>query len=42
MYPSGRSPRSSCVNAGILQKTGDGLIIFPYDAIRVDIMLRAA
>ena len=30
------------LNAGILQKTGDGLIIFPYDAIRVDIMLHAA
>ena len=30
------------LNAGILQKTEDGLIIFPYDAIRVDVMLRAA
>lgn len=30
------------LNAGILQKTEDGLIIFPYDAIRVDIMLHAA
>jgi predicted transcriptional regulator len=30
------------LNAGILQKTGDGLIIFPYDAIRVDIMLHTA
>jgi predicted transcriptional regulator len=30
------------LNAGILQKTGDGLIIFPYDVIRVDIMLHAA
>jgi predicted transcriptional regulator len=30
------------LDAGILQKTGDGLIIFPYDAIRVDIMLHAA
>jgi predicted transcriptional regulator len=30
------------LNAGILQKTGDGLIVFPYDAIRVDIMLHAA
>jgi predicted transcriptional regulator len=30
------------LNAGILQKTNDGLIIFPFDAIRVDIMLHAA
>jgi predicted transcriptional regulator len=30
------------LKAGILQKTGDGLIIFPFDAIRVDIMLHAA
>jgi predicted transcriptional regulator len=30
------------LNAGILQKTDDGLIIFPYDAIRVDVMLHAA
>ena len=30
------------LNAGILQKTDDGLIIFPFDAVRVDIMLRAA
>jgi predicted transcriptional regulator len=30
------------LNAGILQKTADGLIIFPFEAIRVDIMLRAA
>jgi predicted transcriptional regulator len=30
------------LNASILQKTEDGLIIFPYDAIRVDIMLHAA
>jgi predicted transcriptional regulator len=30
------------LNAGILQKTEDGLIIFPYDAVRVDIMLHAA
>src|ERR1035438_6442226 len=27
------------LNAGILQKTDDGLIIFPFDAVRVDIML---
>jgi predicted transcriptional regulator len=30
------------LNAGILQKTEDGLIIFPFDAVRVNIMLRAA
>jgi len=30
------------LNAGILQKTADGLIIFPYDAVRVDVMLHAA
>jgi predicted transcriptional regulator len=30
------------LNAGILQKTDDGMIIFPYDAIRVDVMLHAA
>src|SRR6516165_11699434 len=30
------------LNAGVLQKTGDGLIVFPFDAIRVDVMVRAA
>ena len=30
------------LNAGILHKTGRGLIVFPFDAIRVDVMLRAA
>jgi len=30
------------LTTGILQKTEDGLVVFPYDAIRVDIMLRAA
>lgn len=30
------------LNAGILQKTAAGLIVFPYEAIRVDVMLRAA
>lgn len=29
------------LNAGILRKTDDG-IVFPFDAIRVDVMLRAA
>ena len=28
--------------AGILQKTADGKIVFPFDAIRVDMLLRAA
>jgi predicted transcriptional regulator len=30
------------LNAGILHKTGNGRIVFPFDAIRVDVMLRAA
>ena len=30
------------LNAGVLQKTVAGLVIFPFDAIRVDVMLRAA
>jgi predicted transcriptional regulator len=30
------------LNAGVLRKTEDGLIVFPYDAIRVDVILRAA
>lgn len=30
------------LNAGVLQKTDDGLVIFPFDAIRVDVMLHAA
>jgi predicted transcriptional regulator len=30
------------LNAGILQKIEDGLVVFPFDAIRVDVMLRAA
>jgi predicted transcriptional regulator len=30
------------LTAGVLQKTSEGLIIFPFDAIRVDVMLRAA
>jgi predicted transcriptional regulator len=30
------------LNAGVLRKTAEGLIIFPFDAIRVDMMLRAA
>ena len=30
------------LGAGILQKTEAGLIIFPFDAVHVDIMLHAA
>jgi predicted transcriptional regulator len=30
------------LNSGILRKTANGQIIFPFDAIRVDVMLRAA
>ena len=30
------------LDAGILHKTADGLVVFPFDAIRVDMMLRAA
>ena len=30
------------LKAGILRKTDNGLIIFPYDAIRVDVTLHAA
>lgn len=30
------------LNAGILQKTEEGLIVFPFDAVHVDFMLNAA
>jgi predicted transcriptional regulator len=30
------------LNAGILQKTAEGLLVFPYDAVHVDFMLRVA
>lgn len=30
------------LNAGVLQKTDKGLVVFPFDAIRVDVMLHAA
>src|SRR5215470_7451189 len=30
------------LNAGILRKTSDGLVVFPFDAIHVDVMLHAA
>jgi predicted transcriptional regulator len=30
------------LNAGVIQKTADGCIVFPFDVIRVNVMLRAA
>ncbi|SNB46496.1 transcriptional regulator [Geobacter sp. DSM 9736] len=30
------------LKAGILQKTENGLLVFPFDAVHVDFMLRAA
>jgi hypothetical protein len=30
------------LNAGLLDKTEDGCIVFPFDAVRVDFTLRAA
>src|SRR5262252_1351139 len=30
------------LNAGIQRKTSDGLVVFPFDAIHVDVMLHAA
>ena len=30
------------VNAGLLEKTNDGKIIFPYDEVHVDFVLKAA
>ena len=33
---------TALLNAGILSKTDDGMIVFPYDAIHVDFMLKAA
>lgn len=30
------------LNAGIIRKTEKGLIVFPFDAVHVDFMLRAA
>jgi predicted transcriptional regulator len=30
------------LEAGVLRKTDDGLVVFPFDAIRVDVMLHAA
>jgi predicted transcriptional regulator len=30
------------LKAGVLQRTADGLIVFPFDTVHVDVMLRAA
>jgi predicted transcriptional regulator len=30
------------LDAGVVHKTDDGLIVFPFDAIHIDVMLRAA
>ncbi|HUO98739.1 MAG TPA: hypothetical protein VMU01_08720 [Rhizomicrobium sp.] len=30
------------LKAGVLRKTDDGRIVFPFDAIRVDVLLKAA
>ncbi|MFZ0839644.1 MAG: transcriptional regulator [Xanthobacteraceae bacterium] len=30
------------LKAGVLQKTEKGLVVFPFDAVRVDLVLRAA
>ena len=31
---------AALLNAGILSKTDDGMIVFPYDAIHVDFLLK--
>jgi predicted transcriptional regulator len=33
---------TALLNTGLLSKTDDGMIVFPYDAIHVDFMLKAA
>jgi predicted transcriptional regulator len=33
---------TALLSAGLLSKTDDGLVVFPYDAIHVDFMLKAA
>jgi len=33
---------TALLNAGLLTKTADGQIVFPYDAIHVDFLLKAA
>lgn len=33
---------TALLNAGILSKTNDGMVVFPYDVIHVDFILKAA
>lgn len=33
---------TALLNAGILRKTGNGRIEFPFDAVKVDVLLKAA
>jgi len=33
---------TALLTAGVLRKTGDGLVEFPFDAIKVDVLLKAA
>jgi len=33
---------TALLNTGLISKTDDGMIVFPYDAIHVDFMLKAA
>jgi len=33
---------TALLNAGLLSKTDEGMIVFPFDAIHVDFMLKAA
>jgi hypothetical protein len=30
------------LEAGVIDRTGEGLVVFPYDAVHVDFMLKAA
>src|SRR5262245_23340044 len=30
------------LNSGVLQRSGDGKVVFPFDAVRIDFVLRAA
>ncbi len=30
------------LNAGVLDRTDDGRVVFPYDAVHVDFMLKVA
>jgi len=33
---------TALLNAGVLNKTEDGLIVFPYEAVKVEFLLQAA